>query len=431
MFPPHRPALASTSSPAQILTAGTANNSGNVAGISMRTPEPSPRMRKDSTTDVRIGVGRHRDKLEQIRDSLRPFEQTSNMEISASTAAAVASSSSSSLLNNNNNNIINNNTNNNITIEDETRRQILINTLTQIGFEEQAALLALELVRYSSVAAAAEVLLNLNKEHVFRQDLRDCGGGGGPLSSVVNTTSSCSCSSNNNSVISNNANLMVPSGVSGQVIGAAPISGVMMNTQIPTTSILANIDDSSSSRSNSPLARIPSPPVSATSFQVRSTSPLLQIITNPYHQQANDYHRMHVHLPIESSKYCYNNATKTIANNYDYGIATSSSPSQATTAVTSFTSGTPLSGITRSRQVDRPSMQQASAIINIDGLQGCTTDRAAKPTRSLTSRSHMNTTNTALRRSDAVPVIRTRLERPINTRHPMNTPELLHKIVNY
>uniref|UniRef100_A0A1I8EDE5 UBA domain-containing protein n=1 Tax=Wuchereria bancrofti TaxID=6293 RepID=A0A1I8EDE5_WUCBA len=318
----------------------------------MRTPEPSPRMRKDATTDVRIGVGRHRDKLEQIRDSLRPFEQTAgNMDASAATTTALAASSSSSLSPNNNNN-------NNFTIEDETRRQILINTLTQIGFEEQAALLALELVRYSSVAAAAEVLLNLNKEHVFRQDL-------------------------------------------------------------------PNIDDSSSSRSNSPLARIPSPPTSAASFQVRSTSPSLQIITNPYHQ-ANDYHRMHVHLPIDSSKYCYNNATKTAINNYDYGLAASSS--QVTASATSFTSGTPLSGITRSRKVDRPSTQQASAIINIDGLQGCT-DRVAKPTRSLTSRSHMNNAN-ALRRSDAVPVIRTRLERPINTRHPLNTSGSLHKVVD-
>lgn len=80
--------------------------------------------------DVRIGVGRHRDKLEQIRDSLRPFEQTGNME--ASTAAATSSSSSPNNYNNNNNS----NNNNNFTVEDETRRQILINTLTQIGFEE-------------------------------------------------------------------------------------------------------------------------------------------------------------------------------------------------------------------------------------------------------------------------------------------------------
>uniref|UniRef100_A0A0R3RJC8 UBA domain-containing protein n=1 Tax=Elaeophora elaphi TaxID=1147741 RepID=A0A0R3RJC8_9BILA len=416
MFPPHRPALASTSNPAQISTTGATNSSGNVIGIPMRTPEPSPRMRKDVTTacDVRVGVGRHRDKLEQIRDSLRPFEQTGNVE--APTAAAAASSSSSP--NNNNNN-------NNFTVEDETRRQILINTLTQIGFEEQAALLALELVRYSSVAAAAEVLLNLNKEHVFRQDLRDGGGTfHGLLSSAVTTPSSTPYSSNNNGIISNSTKLMVPSSITGQAMGAAPVSGIMINAQMPTTSILANIDDSSSSRSNSPLARIPSPPASA-SFQARSTSPSLQIITNPYHQ-TTDYHRMHVHLPIESSKYCYNNATKAAVNNYDYGLAASSS--QAATAVTSFTSGTPLSGITRSRKVDRPSTQQASAIINIDGLQGCT-DRVPKPTRSLTSRSHMNNA-TALRRPDAIPVIRTRLERSINARHPLNTSESLHKLVS-
>ncbi|VBB34026.1 unnamed protein product [Acanthocheilonema viteae] len=127
----------------------------------------------------------------------------------------------------------------------------------------------------------------------------------------------------------------------------------------------------------------------------------------------------------ESSKYCHNNATKTVVNNYDYGL-TASSSAQATT---SFTSGTPLSGITRSRKVDRPLTQQASAIINIDGLQGCT-DRVPMPTRSLTSRSHMNNT-TALRRSDAVPVIRTRLDRSINAGPALNTSESLHKMVSY
>lgn len=64
---------------------------------------------------------------------------------------------------------------------------------------------------------------------------------------------------------------MVPPGITGQVMGATPVSGMMINAQIPTTSIIANIDDSSSSRSNSPLARIPSPPASATSFQYVSS----------------------------------------------------------------------------------------------------------------------------------------------------------------
>uniref|UniRef100_A0A915PU94 non-specific serine/threonine protein kinase n=1 Tax=Setaria digitata TaxID=48799 RepID=A0A915PU94_9BILA len=397
-------------------------SAGNAIGISMRTPEPSPRLRKDATTDVRVGVGRHRDKLEQIRDSLRPFEQTGNTE--APTSASATSSSPN-----------NNNSHNNFTIEDETRRQILINTLTQIGFEEQAALLALELVRYSSVAAAAEVLLNLNKEHVFRQDLRDCGGNFHGSASVVTTTSPQSYTSNNNSTISSNSKLAVTTGISGQVIGTvpvpAPVSGLMINAQIPTTSLLASMDDSSSSRSNSPLARIPSPPAPTNSFQVRSTSPSLQIITNPYHQ-ASEYHRLHTHFPIDSPKYCYNNATKTALNNYDYGLTTSSSP-QAAAAVSSFTSTTPLTGITYSRKMDRPSTQQTSALINIDGLQGCS-DRIAKQTRTLASRSYMNGSaingtggSTVLRRSDAVPVIRTRLERPVNVRHPMNPPDSLQK----
>lgn len=65
---------------------------------------------------------------------------------------------------------------------------------------------------------------------------------------------------------------MVPSGATGQVLGASAISGIATNAQIPTTSVLPNIDDSSSSRSNSPLGRIPSPPPSATSFQYASFS---------------------------------------------------------------------------------------------------------------------------------------------------------------
>lgn len=72
---------------------------------------------------------------------------------------------------------------------------------------------------------------------------------------------------------------MVPTGIPGQIIAQAPAvsGGIMINAQIPTTSILANIDDSSSSRSNSPLARIPSPPASATSFQY---VPYLPVIRN-------------------------------------------------------------------------------------------------------------------------------------------------------
>ncbi|VDK54574.1 unnamed protein product [Gongylonema pulchrum] len=55
MFPPHRPALASTSNPAQIpSTSAPASSTASVAGIPLRTPELSPRIRKDATT-VRYG----------------------------------------------------------------------------------------------------------------------------------------------------------------------------------------------------------------------------------------------------------------------------------------------------------------------------------------------------------------------------------------
>uniref|UniRef100_A0A914RN84 Uncharacterized protein n=1 Tax=Parascaris equorum TaxID=6256 RepID=A0A914RN84_PAREQ len=205
MLPPHRPATASTSNPIQMPSTGA-------VGIALRTPEPSPRIRKDVTAitvnpeelylsrlfdffvwhrsyfildeggfmwrtefcrcdDVRIGVGRHRDKLELIRDSLRPFEQACNTD-SSSTQAHY---------------------NNNVNAEDETRLRTvkfdnasMRDCLLLMGFElerhncirisgmfwiidEEAAMLALQLVRFSSVAAAAEVLLNINKDHVFQQ----------------------------------------------------------------------------------------------------------------------------------------------------------------------------------------------------------------------------------------------------------------------
>ncbi|VDN04538.1 unnamed protein product [Thelazia callipaeda] len=410
MFPPHRPALASTSSPAQISTSTTSSAPSNVAGISLRTPEPSPRIRKDATTDVRVGVGRHRDKLEQIRDSLRPFEQSNNTELSATTSLAAATSSN----------------NNNFTIEDETRRQILINTLTQIGFEEQAALLALELVRYSSVAAAAEVLLNLNKEHVFRQDLHDYGG---TLQGTATSSASFLYSSNNsnsiNTVMYNNTKLsMVPSSQlnNGQTSGALAVSNVMVNAQLTTASILTNVDDSSSSRSNSPLTRIPSPSTAPSSFQVSSTSPSFQIKNNTY-QQTADYHRTLTHLSVDSSKFCYNNSIKTAVNNFDYALPTP--PSQSSPAIAT---GSSLSALARSRKVDRPTTQQASAIITIEGLQGCTGDRITKSKQSLVSRSYINGSNVGLRRPDTIPVIRTRLEKPINA-IILNAPESLYVMV--
>ncbi|KHN86521.1 Serine/threonine-protein kinase LATS1 [Toxocara canis] len=377
MLPPHRPATASTSNPVQMPSTGT-------VGIALRTPEPSPRIRKDVvTTDVRVGVGRHRDKLELIRDSLRPFEQACTTDTSSAQMHC----------------------NNNLNAEDETRRQIMLNTLTQIGFEREAAMLALQLVRFSSVAAAAEVLLNINKDHVFQQDLPRLSNGvhppPPPPPAIPLGTSSPSYVNNNN----NNNNLayspakptpsMLQSAVPAVAAGGIP-------QIVPTTSSTAsaNHDDSCSSRSDSPLARIPSPPAS---IGVRSPSPQRQITSNVFHQ-ASEYHRTHAHLTLS--------AAKAVTSAYDYAV-----PSCSQAGVMPVQMPGLRTGVACSRKVERPHAQQASTVISIEkGVPG-TGERFIRPVTSINS--HMNA-NSPVRRTEAIPVIRTRLERPHNTMLQIN-----------
>uniref|UniRef100_A0A183D6I3 Suf domain-containing protein n=1 Tax=Gongylonema pulchrum TaxID=637853 RepID=A0A183D6I3_9BILA len=132
---------------------------------------------------------------------------------------------------------------------------------------QQPARLALQLVRYSSVAAAAEVLLNLKKEHVFRQDFRDYGGiaqAGRSTAAAAPPPSASSLYSGINGPVYNNMKLTAATTTTGQTGAAANTGVTILNTQMSATSVLASVDDSSSSRSNSPLARIPSPPAAAT-----------------------------------------------------------------------------------------------------------------------------------------------------------------------
>lgn len=370
MLPPHRPATASTSNPIQMPSTGA-------VGIALRTPEPSPRIRKDVTTDVRVGVGRHRDKLELIRDSLRPFEQACNTD-SSSTQTHY---------------------NNNLNAEDETRRQIMLNTLTQIGFEREAAMLALQLVRFSSVAAAAEVLLNINKDHVFQQDLPRLSNGIHPpqcTSAVPLATSSPSYVGNNN----NNGLAYSSTKPTSSVLQStiAPVIGGV--TQAPTTSAAPNHDDSGSSRSDSPLAPMPSP---SAQFGVRSPSPQRQMPSNAY-LQASEYHRTHAHLTLS--------ATKAVGSGYEYAVPSSSQAGMMPVQMSALRTG-----VACSRKVERPHAQQASTVISIEkGVPG-TGERFIRPLASMSP--HVNASN-PIRRTEAVPVIRARLERPHNTMLQIN-----------
>ncbi|VDD85259.1 unnamed protein product [Enterobius vermicularis] len=148
MLPTHRPAMASTSNPLQLPSSS--------ATSVLHSSDASPRMRKDAQ-EVKFGVGRHRDKLEKIRDSLRPYEQPCMADKSVKKDTKYSTGSKcleENLLNN---------------------RQMMLNALTQIhGYKEEAALSALERVNYSSVIAAAEYLDNIGKEarkNVFYQVL--------------------------------------------------------------------------------------------------------------------------------------------------------------------------------------------------------------------------------------------------------------------
>lgn len=404
MLPPHRPAMASTSNPAQLPSSGS---------VPLRTPEPSPRIRKDAaqmaSQDVRVGVGRHRDKLEIIRDSLRPFEQCCTPEPPAATAQAQC--------------------NNDANTEDEARRQIMLKTLTQIGFKEDAAMLALQLVRFSSVAAAAEVLFNINKDHVFQQEFpRVTNGfpqaaqpGATPAQLAAHSTSYA-----NNNFASHCASKLdvgylsrkgdvgysspkTEAAFSAQKVSLGPTLGLPealcagYAQQMATTST-GNLDDSCSSRSDSPLARIPSPP---SAYNVRSPSPTRQIAG--YHQPS-EYHRTHVHLTLS--------AAQALASGYDQVLPSSSqivNPAHSTPvrAAAGFVGGGG-AGIACSRKVERPHPQQASAIVSIERGAPGTGDRMVRPSTSLTQRQFPNGSN-PLRRTEAVPVIRTRLERPHNT----------------
>uniref|UniRef100_A0A183E9A0 CG14226 n=1 Tax=Gongylonema pulchrum TaxID=637853 RepID=A0A183E9A0_9BILA len=151
--------------------------------------------------------------LEQIRDSLRPFEQAGNAESAALPSPFCLPNNNSS--------------------EDEERRQIMINTLTQIGFDE---------------------------------DFRDYGGiaQAGRSTAAAAPPSASSLYSGINGPVYNNMKLTAATTTTGQTGAAANTGVTILNTQMSATSVLASVDDSSSSRSNSPLARIPSPPAAAT-----------------------------------------------------------------------------------------------------------------------------------------------------------------------
>uniref|UniRef100_A0A915D2U6 UBA domain-containing protein n=1 Tax=Ditylenchus dipsaci TaxID=166011 RepID=A0A915D2U6_9BILA len=98
--------------------------------------------------------GHHRDKLDLIRDSLRPFEQL-NEQFSPNNTGPTSSMTSS--------------TGSNSEPSEEVQRT-MINALIQGGFDREAAYYALKLVNFNSVMDAAKVLSNI-KQNLTQQQL--------------------------------------------------------------------------------------------------------------------------------------------------------------------------------------------------------------------------------------------------------------------
>lgn len=167
--------------------------------------------------DVR--VGRHRDKLELIRDSLRPFEQAVN-EVPTSgtdqaTTSAVGDPSAYS--------------------PGFEQQRAMVDSLIAQGYEQDAAYYALKLVKFASPEAAIDVLKHINHDHANMEETKN-----ERVLSVLPTGANAM-----------NGNLLVQTSRGSN--GAS--NGNLYPIQFAT-----NVEDSASSRSTSPLPpQMPSP----------------------------------------------------------------------------------------------------------------------------------------------------------------------------
>ncbi|TKR60057.1 hypothetical protein L596_029643 [Steinernema carpocapsae] len=226
-------------------------------------------MIKKKNGKIRTGfqVGRHRDKLELIRNSLRPFEQqlppSSHSSESYSNGYNGGSSATYDLQH---------------TAE---RQTMMLNTLTTLGFEREAAYYALKLVKFSSVGRAVELLRNVPMDE-FR------GGAAGnanyplpqqfsqPLQQLYtqNHVPSSYYAPQNYNLTTTTTFSAVPGGAPStqqhlnpyRLPPPPPMAPQIMSTasQPQNVGIPQHvIDDSGSSRSDSPAAA-PSPPIAVT-----------------------------------------------------------------------------------------------------------------------------------------------------------------------
>ncbi|EYB92813.1 hypothetical protein Y032_0189g1172 [Ancylostoma ceylanicum] len=247
--------------------------------------------------DVR--VGRHRDKLELIRDSLRPFEQTGSDAPSATaeqTASHVDSHSP----------VVDTAVNSGIA----EQQRAMVDSLIAQGYEQDAAFYALKLVKFVSTAAAIDVLKHINHDHANMDETK-------------NERLLCVLAPSNTQATAN-----------GNVHMQSKMTNGASNGNLYPLQFVPNVEDSASSRSTSPLPpQMPSPTsggmptfVSAAGHMATSTASFVSMagpstnssphsgapnapqsgsvqsssphkaLRRQYTPVAPDYHRTHVHI---------------------------------------------------------------------------------------------------------------------------------------
>lgn len=144
---------------ASVASTSTALPQGT-ATAAVAQPEPSPRLRQDSNAPESVKVGRHRDKLEQIRSSLKPFEQSTAVGVLSSEAPLSRS-------------------------DLDAQKLALIHNLMQFGYDRGTATYALAQVNFSSVAKAVEWLRNENNLSLLQDPFLPRYNNNGVYSSAV------------------------------------------------------------------------------------------------------------------------------------------------------------------------------------------------------------------------------------------------------
>ncbi|KJH52422.1 kinase domain protein [Dictyocaulus viviparus] len=212
----------------------------------MRSVTANERVRAVTTTaiakTVDVRVGRHRDKLELIRDSLRPFEQTVGDVVPMTVCEHYVQhgeSQSPSVVD----------STMNCGVPDHHRA--MVDSLMAKGYDQDAAFYALKLVKFTSTAAAVDVLKHINHDHANVEEKTDASFHDSGLCVFPNSGGQCAM----------NGNHVLPT----SVVSAA--NGVS-NGNLYAPQFVANVEDSSPSRSSSPLP--PQMPAGMQSFVTSS-----------------------------------------------------------------------------------------------------------------------------------------------------------------